>query len=188
MVSIQSASRLRSRRQNLIADIRFLPENLHTAIVAVAASVVGCTLAVVTVDAAFRSSLTSQYVAVFTGPQPGLTTLVMMIEATRDESLGRLLLVGGMVVIARVVLRGRAIPLAVLAAIFVAAQVLILLPQLPAPATTTEVAYDALRYVGPGVLWGWLFWRHGFVAALVGHAGTHLALDPALRVLLAPLS
>jgi hypothetical protein len=110
----------------------------------------------------------------------------MVMQAAKDEVLGRVALVGGMVTLAGMALRGREIGPATLAAIFIAAQVAILLPQLAAPANATELVYDSLRYVGPGVLWGWLFWRHGFAAALLGHTGTHPILDPALRALLGP--
>jgi hypothetical protein len=33
-------------------------------------------------------------------------------------------------------------------------------------------------------VWGWLYWRHGFVSALLGHGLCHLLLDPALRAAL----
>jgi hypothetical protein len=33
-------------------------------------------------------------------------------------------------------------------------------------------------------LWGWLYWRHGFLAALVGHLSAHLTLQPTLSMLI----
>ncbi len=33
-----------------------------------------------------------------------------------------------------------------------------------------------------GVLWGWLCWRHGWLAGLTGHIGAHLALQPLLAL------
>jgi hypothetical protein len=176
----------RKHQVSCTTTLRFFPEDAHATVVAVGASIVGCTLGVVAVDAAFRSTLTSQYVSAFTGLHPWLTTVLMISQATRDEILGRLILVGGMVTVAGFVLRGRTIPPAVLAAIFLVAQIFILLPQLPTPNSTVELTYDTFRYAAPGLLWGWLFWRHGFVGALLGHAGTHLVLDPALRRLLDP--
>jgi hypothetical protein len=164
--------------------IRLLPENSREAVFAVGVSIIGCTLGVLVIDAAFRSSLTSQYVSTFTGPHQGLKTLLMISNATRDELLGRLVLVGGMTAIVGLVMRGRKMGLVTLAAIFIAAQVAILLPQLVTPANATELVYDVLRYISPGILWGWLFWRHGFIAALLGHTGTHPILDPALHALL----
>ena len=33
-----------------------------------------------------------------------------------------------------------------------------------------------------GTLWGWLCWRHGWLAGLTGHIGAHLALQPLLAM------
>lgn len=33
-----------------------------------------------------------------------------------------------------------------------------------------------------GTLWGWLCWRHGWLAGLTGHIGAHLALQPLLAL------
>jgi hypothetical protein len=34
-----------------------------------------------------------------------------------------------------------------------------------------------------GVLWGWLYWRHGWLSGLTGHVCAHLALQPLLGAL-----
>ena len=31
-----------------------------------------------------------------------------------------------------------------------------------------------------GVLWGWLYWRHGWLSGLTGHVSAHLTLQPLL--------
>ena len=31
-----------------------------------------------------------------------------------------------------------------------------------------------------GTLWGWLYWRHGWLSGLTGHVSAHLALQPLL--------
>ena len=36
-----------------------------------------------------------------------------------------------------------------------------------------------------GVLWGWLYWRHGWVSAVTGHIAAHLSLQPLLTLLAA---
>jgi hypothetical protein len=43
----------------------------------------------------------------------------------------------------------------------------------------SALAYDSVRYVAPGVLWAWLFWRFGFVVAEVASVGSHVFLQPA---------
>lgn len=46
------------------------------------------------------------------------------------------------------------------------------------------LVYDLLRYVVPGVLWAWLFWRFGFVTAEVASVGCHIFLQPGFGILL----
>lgn len=46
--------------------------------------------------------------------------------------------------------------------------------------------YATLRYWLVGAVWGWLYWRHGFLAALAGHGLSHLLLDPLLLRALQP--
>ena len=53
------------------------------------------------------------------------------------------------------------------------------------PITSGVLLYDGIRYIVPGVIWGYLYWRHGFVAAEIASVGTHPLLQPALGFLLA---
>lgn len=43
--------------------------------------------------------------------------------------------------------------------------------------------YSTFRYWAVGCVWGWLFWRHGWVTALGAHMACHLVLDPLLLVM-----
>lgn len=36
---------------------------------------------------------------------------------------------------------------------------------------------------GAGVVWGWLYWRHGWLSGLTGHIAAHLSLQPLLGLL-----
>jgi len=53
-------------------------------------------------------------------------------------------------------------------------------PQAAGPITPLALAYDGLRYLFPGVVWGYLYWRHGFVAAEIASVGAHPFLQPPL--------
>jgi hypothetical protein len=53
------------------------------------------------------------------------------------------------------------------------------------PSTSGVLLYDGIRYIVPGVIWGYLYWRHGLVAAEIASVGTHPLLQPALGLLLA---
>jgi hypothetical protein len=47
-----------------------------------------------------------------------------------------------------------------------------------------EPIYGSLRYWLVGCVWGWLYWKHGFVTAAAAHGACHLLLDPALKLTL----
>jgi hypothetical protein len=34
-----------------------------------------------------------------------------------------------------------------------------------------------------GVLWGWIYWRYGWLSGLTGHLCAHLSLQPLLSVM-----
>lgn len=44
-------------------------------------------------------------------------------------------------------------------------------------------AREIAVHVSASALWGWLYWRHGFLAAVTGHCAAHLALQPLLSLL-----
>jgi len=44
------------------------------------------------------------------------------------------------------------------------------------------VVRELLLHGGAGVLWGWLYWRHGWLAGMAGHMAAHLALQPLLTL------
>lgn len=45
------------------------------------------------------------------------------------------------------------------------------------------VAREVALHGGAGVLWGWLYCRHGWLAGVIGHVSAHLALQPLLGML-----
>ena len=53
------------------------------------------------------------------------------------------------------------------------------------PPTILAVVYWAVRFVSPGVLWGYLYWKHGFLTAEISRATTHFFLQPLLTLGLA---
>lgn len=44
--------------------------------------------------------------------------------------------------------------------------------------TLASLGYDGVRYIVPGVVWAWLFVRHGFATAEVASVGCHVFLQP----------
>jgi hypothetical protein len=47
-----------------------------------------------------------------------------------------------------------------------------------APLTPAALLHDLLRYVAPGVVWGWLYWRRGFTATEIASTSVHLFFQP----------
>jgi hypothetical protein len=47
-----------------------------------------------------------------------------------------------------------------------------------APLTPEALLHDLLRYVAPGVVWGWLYWRRGFAATELASTSVHLFFQP----------
>jgi hypothetical protein len=171
-----------------MAFLRILPASPKAAALAITASAIGCTAGILAIDAAFRGTLGLAHVAAFTSPHQAAATMIYMTKAARDE-LARLFVLGAMLGAAMLGAatwprRGGTIGLPAVLLMAAVAQGVILAPQLAMPADLTGLTYCALRYVAPGVLWGWLLWRHGFVAALLGHTLTHPMLDPLLHALL----
>jgi hypothetical protein len=55
---------------------------------------------------------------------------------------------------------------------------------LSALAPTALTVLRAIMLQGAaGTLWGYLYWRHGLVAAIGGHVGAHVSLEPLLTLL-----
>lgn len=50
--------------------------------------------------------------------------------------------------------------------------------------TLAELGYGMLRYVAPGVVWAWLYWRYGFVTTEIASVGGHLFLQPVYGLLI----
>jgi CAAX prenyl protease-like protein len=52
------------------------------------------------------------------------------------------------------------------------------------PPTPEALLRAAALYVAAGILWGWLYWRYGLAASMIGQISAHLTLQPLLGYLL----
>lgn len=165
------------RRATPFAPLQLRPESRRAAAGAILLAVLGVAAAIVGLDGwLFRGHLPQDYVEFYTGPLSP-RTFVVCAFAMMEEVKYRLLLMTALVVLARLM----RVPLtpAVLWGIIVIAQfanvhALVL----------DDPLYATLRYWAVGCVWGWLYWRHGWLSALLGHGVSHLALDPLLLVAL----
>ncbi len=160
--------------------LHLLPTNRAAAVRTIGACILGVTLFVLVLDALiFRHSLPPGYAAFYTSPLLPRTP-VLCVMAAIEEFKFRLLLMTGLTM--AVALRRGRVSNGQFIAIILVSQLCLVWPMvLAAP------LYGALRYWAVGAVWGWLYWRHGWLAGLAGHATTHLLLDPLLLLALGSL-
>ncbi|WP_395334930.1 hypothetical protein WBP06_24695 [Novosphingobium sp. BL-8H] len=160
------------------SGLRLFPKDRTAALVATVSSVVSVTLFVLLLDGLlFRRALPEGYEALFTTP----LLPRMLFSATGsmlEEIQYRLLLTTALVVLASAIARR---PLSPLAMVLIIGGVQLFNAWIP---VSHYPVYGTLRYWLVGCVWGLLYWRHGFLAALAGHGAVHLLLDPALREML----
>jgi len=135
----------------------------------------------------FRGLLLPAYVATFRLPL-GERLLYFMIRAFNENVLYRLFVFTVLAAGTAAVLGKPRPPFALAFALMIVTQLINIWPNVVLgsgePWTAALLAYDGLRYIVPGVLWGCLFWRYGFLVAEVASVGCHLFLQPALGALL----
>ncbi|TCM19607.1 hypothetical protein EDF56_103250 [Novosphingobium sp. PhB165] len=167
-----------AERPSPLNGLRLRPDDGIAALKAVALSVLSVTIFIVVLDAAiFRRALPEGYEALFTSPllpRTPLTCVLAMIEEVKYRLVMMTAVVVGLSIVAR-----RALSPAVMVAVIIAVQVV----NAWQPVADYPL-YGLFRYVLVGSVWGWLYWRHGFLAALMGHGVSHLLLDPSLRAAL----
>jgi len=154
--------------------LRLLPADWKTAAIAVAISIAGVTALIVLLDCAvFRNHLPPSYVAFYTGPLMP-RTLVLCLLAIAEEIRFRLLLMTVLALAAAALWRRTPPPWCFLLIIITAQFANV------GASVLQDPTYATFRYLAVGGVWGWLYWRYGWVSALIGHATTHLLLDPLL--------
>lgn len=164
-------------RLTLPAGLRLLPTDRAAAFRAVVLAVLGVCLFIAALDLAFGALLPAGYREFYTMPL-WPRVLRSSLGAIEEELLFRLLLTTALAALP--LLWGkRAGPGWIVAAIVLAQLANVHALVLLAP------PWGMLRYWLVGCVWGWLYWRHGLVSALIGHGTVHLALDPLLLGLLA---
>jgi len=118
-----------------------------------------------------------------------LTTVQRIAFAWRgalfDEVVLRLVVLTGLVALARAVglVGWRAFWPAILATAFLAWPLTVLPYLSELHWTAPTILREVLLHCAAGVLWGWLYCRHGWTAALAGHWAAHLSLQPLLGII-----
>jgi hypothetical protein len=152
---------------------------------------VGVAVYVMVIDGLlFRGVLSSSYVHFFEATSLKERLIYFMLRAFNENVIYRLFVFSTLVLlISRVSGKGGVnLPPASIWCAMIAAQVLNIGMNVtafsPEPFGAINLIYEVFRYVVPGVLWAWLYWRFGFLTAEVASVGCHLFLQPALGMLL----
>lgn len=158
----------------LPGGLRIVPIDLPRAFREGTIAVVVVTLAVLIIDGiGFRQSLPGEYLDYYTAPL-WPRTAAMCLRSAGEEVVIRLGLLTLLVWLAARDVRQPGWRTAA-AAIGLSQLVLTwaLVVQYP--------VWGLLRFWAVGCVWGWLYWRNGWLTALAGHGSVHLLLDPLLR-------
>lgn len=160
----------------LPGGLRLLPANRKAAIRAtIGAVLIACLLATLC-DWLMRDQLPAVYRDRYTAPL-GLRTLAISLVAMKEELIYRLGLQTALAALP-LLLRRKGGPGWMVAAIVLAQLANVGVLALYAP------PYGLTRFWIVGCIWGWLYWKHGFASALIGHGTSHLLLDPMLLLAL----
>lgn len=160
----------------LPAGLRVFPDDRMAALRAALAAVLLASVLVVGADWLMGTRLPLVYRQHYTGPL-WPRTLWACLGAMREEVLYRLA-VQTVLAALPALLRRRSGPRWMIAAIALAQLLNVGL------LATIMPPYGLVRFWLVGCIWGWLYWKHGFVSALAGHAASHLLIDPLLLVAL----
>lgn len=133
----------------------------------------------------FRAVLSQSYVASFSEHGVGARLTYYILRAFNEEILYRLFFMSVLTWGLGLVWRdndGRIPNSAFWLAIVVVQTIPILLNAAPLypSAAPVFILYATLRFICPGILWGILYWRYGFVTAEIAHVSTHIFLQPLL--------
>lgn len=166
------------KRFRLPGGLAMLPSDRRQAVLATAGAIAGVSLFVAVLDGwLFRGHLPAAYVDFYRSallPR----SLDMGLLAALEEVKYRLLVMTGLAALASVLgvrLNAVAFTAIILLAQFINVGALVV----------ADPLYATLRYWLVGSVWGWLYWRHGWLSALAGHSICHLVLDPLLLIALA---
>jgi hypothetical protein len=138
----------------------------------------GVAVACAGVDRLFRSTLSPHYLELMTRT-PLLPRVVgFMMRAFNENVIYRLFL--GSVLTAGLLSWRPRLGAAAFWLGFGAAQLVNIWANVTSagPITPIGVFHDLVRYVAPGMVWSWLFWRRGFQANEVASTSVHILFQP----------
>lgn len=171
---------------DFLAGLRVLPNDPRKAARDALLAIFTITATIVVADGVvFHAYIPAWYVRIYAGPDLAERIFVYMVRCVSEEVTYRLVLMTALITVAARLWgsAGRSPIWAVWMAILIV-QAVNIIPKTPPPQTWQEVPWMFLRFYVPGIVWGWLYWRRGFITPLLAHPSIHLILQPLLlRVL-----
>jgi hypothetical protein len=156
-----------------------------TPVMIAAATAVYCAIC----DASMRSELSPRFLDVTLGIPVGWRIILFAARAINENIIYRLFLGTALIWALGLVWRDdRGRPAAGAYFIgFTVAQVVNIWINVTAhaPLTPSHLLHDGLRYVVPGLVWSWLYWKHGFQSNEIACTTVHLFLQPIATIGLA---
>jgi hypothetical protein len=133
----------------------------------------------------FRAIIPDIYLNLFRSVPLGTGLLSFMMRAWNENIIYRLTMMSALAWVVSFLWKNGDRPATgafVLASVL--AQVINISINVAKPSSPTMLAYDLVRYIVPGVLWGYLYWRLGFTTAEITSVATPPFLQPLLGVAL----
>lgn len=174
------------------AGLSLLPHGLAHPVAASFGIGLAVAIAIVLIDGVlFRAILPPEYVTSF---QHGLGERMAyyMLRAFNENILYRLFLMSTIVWTLGLVWRdaqGKIPPGAIWFAIISAQAMPMFLNGLPLfseAITPAAILFIVVRFILAGILWGYLYWRYGFLTTEIAHVSTHIFLQPMMGFVLSP--
>jgi hypothetical protein len=140
----------------------------------------------------FRHLLPASYVAFFSEHPLSERMIYFMLRAFNEEILYRLFFMSTVLLGMGLVWRDSQgkIPKSAYWAVIILAQAIPMLlneaPFYPPNLTPIFLLYVVVRFILAGILWGFLYWRYGFVTTEIAHVSTHVFLQPIMGYVLVP--
>lgn len=167
----------------VFGPLTIFPANGRAAVIAVLGSIGLVTAVILAAALAWKAAIPVADRDYFTAP--GLATRIayLMVRAAIEEMVYRLGVMSALIAFAG--LFWQRLPKWVPVAAILLAQAVSVAVNVSPPHDLAGLLYAAARDLFPGLVWGWLYWRHGFASAVAGHAGVHIVLQPLLLITLA---
>ena len=167
------------------AGLQFAPADRKGPILVPLAAAVAVAVWCVAIDWLFRAQLHPGYAAFIQQVPVAERILLFAMRAVNENILYRLFVTTLLVAaIGRFWRAGTRPADGAYWMAIILAQVINVVITVAGPTTPLLVLHDGLRYVVPGVVWGWLYWRRGFQSVEIACTSVHVALQPLLTLAL----